>query len=150
MGGKGLKNKLGKSRNFLVRIKDKIENNRINLLLIPQFDKKKEKASYELQVGSERIDRILALIEAIKNAIINRYLSRDLRGSVDAGKFSKTYPEKISGIILASGIYTNFSKKAEFFSMQLIIGESVKVPTLVIHHTDDNCIATPFKYAKVF
>ena len=47
-------------------------------------------------------------------------------------------------------LYTNFSKKAEFYSMQLIIGESVKVPTLVIHHSDDNCVATPFNYAKKF
>ena len=34
--------------------------------------------------------------------------------------------------------------------MQLIIGEIVKVPTLVVHHTEDNCIATPYNYAKTF
>jgi len=150
IGGKGLKNKNGKSRNFLVRIKGKIENNHINYYLFPNSTKK-EKASYELRVSSERIERILALIEAIKkrnNKPI--FIAGFSRGSVDAGKFSKIYPEKISGIILASGIYTNFSKKAEFFSMQLIVGESVKVPTLVVHHTDDNCIATPFNYAKKF
>ena len=150
IGGKGLKNKHGKSRNFLVRIKDKIENNYLNYYLFPNSTKK-EKASYELRVSAERIERILALVKAIKKR--NKkpiFIAGFSRGSVDAGKFSKIYPGEISGIILASGIYTNFSKKAEFYSMQLIIGESIKVPTLVIHHTDDNCIATPFVYAKKF
>ena len=47
-------------------------------------------------------------------------------------------------------IYTNVSKKAEFYSMQMIIGKSVEVPALIVHHTDDSCIATPFNYAKNF
>ncbi len=150
IGGKGLKNKHGKSRNFLVREKEKFRNNRLNYYLFPNYGKR-EKASYELRVSSERMERILALIKAIKkrnNKPI--FIAGFSRGSVDAGKISKIYPEQISGVILASGIYTNLSRKAEFYSMQIIMGESVQVPTLIVHHTDDNCIATPYYYAKKF
>jgi alpha-beta hydrolase superfamily lysophospholipase len=72
------------------------------------------------------------------------------RGSVDAGQFAKKYPDQISGIVLASGIYTNNSRKAEFYSMQMIIGDTVETPTLLVHHSDDNCIATPFEYSEEF
>ena len=150
IGGKGLKNKHGESRNFLVRVKEKFKNNRLNYYLLPNFNKR-EKASYKFRVSAERIERILALIEAIEkrnNKPI--FIAGFSRGSVDAGKFVKIYPDRTSGVILASGIYTNLSKKAEFYSMQIIIGESVQVPTLIVHHTDDNCIATPFKFAKKF
>ncbi len=150
IGGKGLKNKHGKSRNFLVRGKKYFFNNLLNYYLFPNFHKR-EKASYELRVSPERIDRILALIEAIKernNKPI--FIVGFSRGSVDAGKIAKTNPEQISGVVLASGIYTNPSRKAELYSMQIIIGENIQVPTLIAHHTDDNCIATPFNYAKQF
>ena len=150
IGGNGLKNKHGKSRNFLVRTKEKFKNNLINYYLFPNYNKR-EKASYEFRVSAKRVERIFALLEVIKkrnNKPI--FIAGFSRGSVDAGKIAKIYPDGISGIILASGIYTNFSKKAEFYSMQIIIGESVQVPTLIVHHTDDDCIATPFYYAKKF
>ena len=150
IGGKGLKNKHGKSRNFLVREKEKFTSNFMNYYLFPNYSKK-EKASYELRASIERNERILALVEAIKTR--NKkpiFIVGFSRGSVDTGKFSKSYPEQISGIVIASGIYNNFSRKAENYSMELIIGESVQVPTLIVHHEDDNCIATPFNNAKTF
>ena len=64
--------------------------------------------------------------------------------------FQKKYPDKIKGIVLASGVYTNFSKKAEFYSMELIIGSKINVNTLVAHHKKDACKVTKFKQARIF
>ena len=150
VGGNGLKNKRGKSQNFLVRTKEKLQNKYMNYYLFPNYNKR-ETATYELRDSNERIDRILSLIKAIKERNDKPIIIVGFsRGTVDAGKFAKTYPEWVSGIVLASGIYTNVSKKAEFYSMQMIIGKSVEVPALIVHHTDDSCIATPFNYAKKF
>ena len=52
--------------------------------------------------------------------------------------------------MLASGVYTNSSKKAEFYSMELIIGSKINVNTLVAHHKKDACKVTQFKHAKIF
>ena len=150
VGGKGLKNKHGKSRNFLVRGKEKFISESMNYYLFPNYNEK-EKASYELRTSIERIERILALVEAIKKRNSKPvFIVGFSRGSVDAGKFAKIYPEQISGIVVASGIYTNFSRKAENYSMELIIGENLQSPILIVHHEDDNCIATPFSNAKKF
>ncbi len=150
IGGKGLKNKHGKSRNFLVRGKENFTSKLMNYYLFPNYHKK-EKASYELRASIERTERILALVKAIKkrnNKPI--FIVGFSRGSVDTGKFAKIYPEQISGIVVASGVYTNFSRKAENYSMELIIGENLQAPILIVHHEDDNCIATPFSNAKKF
>ena len=150
IGGKGLKNKNGKSRNFLVRKKKVFIDGLMNFYLLPNYTKK-EKASYDIRVSDERMQRILALVKKIKERNGKpTFIVGFSRGSVDAGKFAKKYPDQISGIVLASGIYTNNSRKAEFYSMQMIIGDTVETPILLVHHSDDSCIATPFEYAEEF
>ena len=150
IGGKGLKNKNGKSRNFLVRKKKVFIDGLMNFYLLPNYTKK-EKASYDLRVSDERMQRILALVKKIKERNGKPiFIVGFSRGSVDAGQFAKKYPDQISGIVLASGIYTNNSRKAEFYSMQMIIGDTVETPILLVHHSDDGCIATPFEYAEEF
>jgi len=150
IGGNGLKNKNGKSRNFLVRKKEVFIDGLMNFYLLPNYTKK-EKASYEIRVSDERMQRIMALVKKIKERNGRPvFIVGFSRGSVDAGQFAKKYPDQISGIVLASGIYTNNSRKAEFYSMQMIIGDTVETPTLLVHHSDDNCIATPFEYSEEF
>ena len=150
IGGKGLKNKNGKSRNFLVRKKEVFIDGLMNFYLLPNYTKK-EKASYEIRVSDERMQRVLALIKKIKERNGRPiFIVGFSRGSVDVGQFAKKHPDQISGIVLASGIYTNNSRKAEFYSMQMIIGNTLETPTLLVHHSDDICIATPFEYAEEF
>ncbi len=72
------------------------------------------------------------------------------RGSVDTAFFAKRFPEKIRGIILASGVYTNNSKKAHLFSTENIIGTAIKIPILVVHHAKDRCPVTKYPFAKSF
>ena len=82
--------------------------------------------------------------------IRDRFIIGFSRGAVDAGFYAKKYPDNISGIILASGIYKNDSNKAKNFSMEKIIGKKIKVDTLVVHHEKDLCRVTKYKYAKSF
>ena len=148
IGGKGLRNDVGISNNYIVQQRSIFVNSGFNFYLFPNFDQS-EKASYKLRSSLERVERVKALVDFIKR-INNRpiYLLGFSRGSVDVGAFSKKYPTFIEGIILMSGIYKNTSKKARNFSMDKIIGDANKVTTLIVHHQKDSCKVTKFAEAK--
>ena len=150
IGGKGLKNELGKSQNFLKRNHLTFVQEGIAFYLFPNFNNK-EKASYKLRGSPKRAKRILGLVRHIKT-LNNKpiFIIGFSRGSVDTGVFSLRYPSTIKGIIIASGIYNNNSEKAKNFSMEKIIGKKIKVDTLVVHHEKDECSVTQYKYAKSF
>ena len=57
---------------------------------------------------------------------------------------------KVKGIVIASGIYTNTSKKAHEYSMEKIIGTNIMTSILVVHHKKDMCKVTQFAYAQQF
>ena len=150
VGGNGLKNKAGTSKNYIVKQRSVFVNSGINFYLFPNFDQN-EKASYKLRASKKRIGRIRALIEFIKEVDDKPiYLLGFSRGSVDAGTFSKSHPALIEGIILMSGVYKNKSKKAHDFSMDKIIGTKNSVTTLLVHHEKDLCKVTIFAEAKKF
>ena len=150
IGGKGMKNEMGKSKNFLNRYKDNIVEKGVAFYLFPNFDSN-TKASYPRRISEDRIGRLNELIKYISG--INDkpiFIIGFSRGAVDTGFYAKKYPNSISGIILASGIYKNDSNKAKNFSMEKIIGKKIKVDTLVVHHEKDECRVTQYKYAKSF
>ena len=150
IGGNGLKNSQGNSKNFLVTQRGDFIAAGLNFYLFPNRSED-EKASYKLRGSEERAARILNLTKEInKRNKLPIYLVGFSRGSVDAAKFSKLFPDHIKGIVLASGVYTNSSKKAEFYSMERILGSTVNVGVLVAHHEKDFCNVTPFSYAKDF
>ena len=112
IGGKGMKNEIGKSKNFLKRYKDNFVEKGIAFYLFPNVNSF-TKASYPRRISEDRIGRLNELVKYISN--INDkpiFIIGFSRGAVDAGFYAKKYPESISGIILASGIYKNDSNKA--------------------------------------
>ena len=150
IGGKGMKNEIGKSKNFLKRYTDNFVEKGIAFYLFPNANSD-TKASYPRRISEDRIGRLNELVKYISN--INDkpiFIIGFSRGAVDAGFYAKKYPDNISGIILASGIYKNDSNKAKNFSMEKIIGKKIKVDTLVVHHEKDLCRVTKYKYAKSF
>ncbi len=150
IGGKGMKNETGKSENFLKRYKDNFVEKGIAFYLFPNVNSV-TKASYPRRISEDRIERLNELVKYISS--INDkpiFIIGFSRGAVDAGFYAKKYPESISGIILASGIYRNESNKAKNFSMEKIIGKRIKVDTLIVHHEKDLCSVTQYKYAKSF
>ena len=150
IGGKGMKNETGKSKNFLIRYKNNFVEKGIAFYLFPNVNSA-TKASYPRRISEDRIGRLNELVKYISS--INDkpiFIIGFSRGAVDAGFYAKKYPESISGIILASGIYKNDSNKAKKFSMEKIIGKKIKVDTLIVHHEKDVCRVTQYKYAKSF
>ena len=150
IGGKGMKNETGKSKNFLKRYKNNFVEKGIAFYLFPNVNSA-TKASYPRRISEDRIGRLNELVKYISS--INDkpiFIIGFSRGAVDAGFYAKKYPESISGIILASGIYKNDSNKAKKFSMEKIIGKKIKVDTLIVHHEKDVCRVTQYKYAKSF
>lgn len=150
VGGKGLKSKKGISKNFIVKQRDFFAHSGLNFYLFPNFNQN-EDASYQLRSSRKRLQRIHALVESIKKYDDKPiYLLGFSRGSVDVGAFAKKHPELIEGIILMSGIYKNKSYKARNSSMDKIIGTTMSVATLVVHHERDACKVTKFAAAKNF
>ena len=150
IGGKGMKNEIGKSKNFLKRYKDNFVEKGIVFYLFPNVNSA-TKASYPRRISEDRIERLNELVKYISSVNDKPiYIIGFSRGAVDAGFYAKKYPKSISGIILASGIYKNNSNKAKNFSMEKIIGKKIKVDTLVVHHEKDECSVTQYKYAKSF
>ena len=127
IGGKGMKNEIGKSKNFLKRYKDKFVEKGIAFYLFPNVDSV-TKASYPRRISEDRIGRLNELVKYISSTNDKPiFIIGFSRGAVDAGFYAKKYPKSISGIILASGIYKNDSNKAKNFSMEKIIGKKIKV-----------------------
>ena len=150
IGGKGMKNEIGKSKNFLKRYKDNFVEKGIAFYLFPNANSV-TKASYPRRISEDRIERLNELVKYISSVNDKPiYIIGFSRGAVDAGFYAKKYPKSISGIILASGIYKNDSNKAKNFSMEKIIGKKIKVNTLIVHHEKDECRVTQYKYAKSF
>ena len=150
IGGKGLKNAKGKSKNYLVTQKDVFTNGNLNFYLFPNSSNS-EKASYSLRAKKTQADRILHLVRGIaKRNSLPTYMVGFSRGTVDVATFAKLYPAKVKGIVIASGIYTNTSKKAHEYSMEKIIGSNIMTSILVVHHKKDMCKVTQFAYAQQF
>ncbi len=150
IGGKGLRNIKGKSNNYLVTQKNIFTNANLNFYLFPNSSKN-EKASYTFRAKKIQADRILHLVRGIaKRNSLPTYLVGFSRGAVDVATFAKLYPAKVKGIVIASGIYTNTSKKAHEYSMEKIIGTNIMTSILVVHHKKDMCKVTQFAYAQQF
>lgn len=149
-GGNGVRNGAGRSQNFLVTQRQGFFTAGINFYLLPNGSKQ-EKASYGLRNSRERMNRILALVKAISTRNDKPiFLVGFSRGSVDVGQFAKTTPKAVAGVVLASGIYTNASKKAGYYAMERIIGDTIALPLLLVHHEKDRCKVTSFTFAKRF
>ena len=150
IGGVGLRNGKGRSKNYLVKQKYTFIDEGLNYYLLPNWEKS-EKASYAIRASDQRAERILGLVKKIRERNSKPiWLMGFSRGSVDVGYFAKRYASKIDGIVLASAVYENSSKKAEFYSMEEVIGDEINTPVLVAHHADDTCIVTQYGPAKNF
>ena len=150
VGGKGINNAMGKSNNYLTRNKNNFVNSDIAFYLFPNF-KKSDTASYKFRASSHQVKRIKLLVEYIKTQNKHPiFILGFSRGSVDTAAYAKKFPDSLKGIIIISGVYKNQTKKAKLFSMEKIIGKSINVKTLIVHHEKDACKVTQFKYAFKF
>lgn len=146
IGGKGLRNGEGRSKNFLVREAETFNELGFNVYLFPNSSKD-ENASYSLRVSSERIDRVIALV----NGVVSRnkapiYIIGFSRGTIEAMLAAFSGHKDLAGVILLSGIYN----KGKYSLPKLASNQKVSVPILVVHHRLDSCSVSPFLGAREF
>ena len=150
VGGKGIRNIHGKSKNFLVRFQKDIAGSQFNTYVFPNKSKK-HKSTYAYRNSKEQIKRLTNFVKLLKSRNgLPTFIVGFSRGSVDAGSLAVSRPNLIDGIVLISGVYENESRKASNYAMEEIIGERLKTPILVIHHEDDECHVTSPDKAQSF
>lgn len=150
VGGSGLRNGDGLSKNYLVKEKATFFGANLNYYLLPNWNSS-EKLGYPKRADAKRVSQILSLIKAIGERNPKPiWLIGFSRGSVDAGHFAKAHPEMIEGIVLISGVYENESKKARAYGMEKIIGTSISTKVLITHHAEDACMVTKPREAVKF
>ena len=94
LGGTGLKNKKGKSTNFLVIQESTFTNLKLNYYLFPNWSEH-ERVNYQFRAGEKRASRILSFVAKIsKRNSLPTYLAGFSRGSVDAASFAKNIQTK--------------------------------------------------------
>ena len=140
-----------KSKNFLIREREKIFSKGLNVFLFPN-KKKKYKMTYGDRLKSDHITRIRKLIEDIRTQNeLPVFLAGISRGAVSVGRFVSQYGQKIEGAALLSGIYYNTRiTKKNAYSMQRVIGTDAPTSILVLHHEDDCCKLCQPSSAKQF
>lgn len=146
IGGNGLRNGKGKSKNFLVREAAALNELGFNVYLFPNASKE-EKASYSLRVSTERINRVRALVEGVasrNNAPV--FIIGFSRGTIEAVSMAFSESKNLAGVILLSGIYD----KGKYSLQKLSNNQKIGVPILVVHHMDDKCSVSPFQGSKKF
>ena len=140
-----------KSKNFLIRERQRFFANGLNVFLFPNKEKK-YKMSYDDRLVDDHIDRIRALVKYIRTQNnLPIFLAGISRGTVSVGKFISQYGQEVDGAILISGIYYNSDiTKRNAYSMQEVIGSSSSTRLLVLHHEDDCCKVCQASSAKQF
>ena len=142
VGGKGIRNVHGKSKNFLVWFQKDIAGLQFNTYVFPNKSKK-HKSTYSYRNSKEQIKRLTNFVKLLKSRNgLPTFIVGFSRGSTDAGSLAVNSPNLIDGIVLISGIYENESRKASDYAMEEIIRDRLKIPILVIHHEDDECHVT--------
>jgi len=110
-----------------------------NYYLYPNPNSRK-KASYSYRASDKNTDRIKALVDFLKNKnSLLTYLLGFSRGSVDVSAYALRFPDTVAGAVIIFGVYTNSSRKASAFSVNLIVGGEFPIPLLLVHHEGDDC-----------
>lgn len=150
IGGKGLRNREGRTRNFLGKQKEKFYKEKFNYYLYPNPNSRK-KGSYPYRASKRNTGRIKALVDFLqKRNSLPTYLLGFSRGSVDVSSYAKRHPGTIDGVVIISGIYANSSRKASDYSIDLIVGDEFPLPLLIVHHEADECRVTDPEEALSF
>ena len=150
VGGKGLRNDEGRTKNFLGSQKEKFFKANFNYYLFPNPNSGK-KAGYRYRASEKNVDRIKSLVEFLKNRnSLPTYLLGFSRGSVDVSSYAMRYPETIKGVVVISGVYSNSSRKGSDYSIDLIVGDEIPTPLLIVHHKGDDCMVSDPEEAASF
>lgn len=150
VGGKGIQNYQGESKNFLARTINVFASREINVYLFPNASNT-TKATYPNRTSNARLKRLKALVSALKDRNnLPVFLAGFSRGSVDSVSYLTKHPNTAEGVAIISGIYSNDSNRANEFSLELLTQDAIEAKALIVHHLKDSCLVSDPKYAKIF
>lgn len=131
--------------NFLVRTRDDFVNQKLNVAVFDapsdHYTKKGMKTDF-FRASTEHAEDISAVIDYIKKQdTVPIWLVGTSRGTESAANGAIRLADKIDGLVLTSSMTEENKKGVSLPEMQL---HDIKVPTLVVHHEDDECrVTTP-------
>lgn len=136
--------------NFLVRTRDQFASQQLNVAVIDapsdHYTKKGMKID-NFRASSNHAEDISTVIDYIKKqATVPVWLVGTSRGTESAANAAIRLAGKIDGLVLTSSVTEENRKGISLPEMQL---NEIKVPTLIVHHEDDECRVTTPEGAKV-
>lgn len=132
-----------KEGNFLVRSRDEFASHRLNVAVLDapsdHYTRKGMKTDF-FRDSAEHANDIAAVISFIKKqAAVPVWLVGTSRGTESAANGAITLQGKVDGLVLTSSMTEENGKGVSLPEMQL---DQITVPTLVVHHQEDECFVT--------
>jgi len=135
--------------NFLVRTRDDFAGQKLN---VAEFDApsdhytKKGMKTDNFRASDDHVKDISAVIDYIKKqSAAPVWLVGTSRGTESAANAAIHLGNKISGLVLTSSVTEENNKGVSLPEMKL---SDIKVPTLIVHHKEDECNVTTPEGAK--
>jgi hypothetical protein len=136
-GGIGLKDGVPQSLNFLVRSRDYFADAGYNVAIVGKPSDRRDLDPY-FRSTDEHIADLRAVVEKLQASGKPIWLVGTSLGTISAAAAGAAQPPMpIAGIVLTSSV-TN-TNRATRFTVTMVSLSRVKVPTLVMHHKEDEC-----------
>lgn len=152
-GGKGKLNidvdGIGRTGNFLVRSRRLFASNKFVVVVVDKpSDMNKLYYFRKTEAHAEDIRQVMNFVRS-RHPAKPVWLVGTSRGTISAANIAARINGKGSanGLVLTSSV-TNKTVK-NYDSVYDINLRDIKIPTLVVHHENDDCIVTPFQGAKM-
>lgn len=133
-------------KNFLIRSRNLFNENNITTICIDSPTNLKEGMINGFRTSKEHLQNIINIINYIKNRFPNLpiWLIGTSMGTISA-TYNTINQKHISGLILTSSVSIQNRHTEPVINLDL---EKISIPTLIVHHKNDNCKVTPLTGAK--
>lgn len=136
--------------NFLVRSRDKFASHQLNVAVFDApsdyYTKKGMKTDYFRDSAEHAEDISIVITYIKKQATVPVWLVGTSRGTESAANGAIRLKGQVDGLVLTSSMTEENRKGVSLPEMSLY---EIKVPTLVVHHEDDECRVTTPEGAEV-
>jgi pimeloyl-ACP methyl ester carboxylesterase len=133
--------------NFLVRSRNFFINGGLATAIVDAPSDQAGGMADWFRLGDKHAADIAAVVAELKKrfADVPVYLVGTSRGSVSAAATGRAVGESVSGVVLTSSMYLGARSGPGLSGFDYT---QIKVPVLLVHHTEDNCFWTPYREAK--
>jgi pimeloyl-ACP methyl ester carboxylesterase len=150
LGGLGLSERgIGSgNRNFLVRNRARFVEQGLLVAVIDAPSDRRDQALWNFRTTAQHAEDVKAVIAALREiASVPVWLVGTSMGTVSAASVAARLKEGgPDGIVLTSSVTRTNRVVGE--SVPMVKLDRITVPTLVVHHAHDECVATPYGEAR--